>query len=123
MSARALKGNNDVVGGKLMKVYGYIKKQLEINDFTIIDSGWHWDKTATFWYILNPELLPETKMHMGPPLSETKSSEKFKIKHPKFIIKDKRLYAKVKRDYQDPIDLVKDLISSEYVKQRTADIK
>jgi len=119
------KGKIDVIGSKLLKVFEHMAKQLEFNDFVIVEKGWDWDRetTARLWYILKKDKLDSDKIQMGPHQNQEKNAERFKKKHPKAYVKNKRLYAKVKREFTDVKTLFKTLLKSEYVKTRVRKIQ
>ncbi|OGM02542.1 hypothetical protein A3K72_01995, partial [Candidatus Woesearchaeota archaeon RBG_13_36_6] len=79
LNVTPLKGKEDVVGAKLLKTYKYIEKQLRKNEFTVLEYNWEWDKAskAMFWYILDSEILPMFREHMGPPLHEKQHVKAF----------------------------------------------
>jgi tRNA nucleotidyltransferase (CCA-adding enzyme) len=121
---KALKGKEDIVGAKLLKSFEYLKRNLIKNEFKLINSGWAWNKKAKaiFWFILDKKILPETVIRAGPPLSNKKHAANFKKKHKKTFTKGKKLYAKVKRGYRKPKDLIKYLIKGNYIKERTKNV-
>ncbi len=120
-----LKGKEDVVGAKLLKIFEYMKKKIESNDFVLIDCGWEWGKRdfAFIWFITKPGELAKEKLREGPPLKEKKNAQKFMEKHKDYFVKDSRLYAYIKRSFVRPKDLISNLIREEYVKQRVKKIK
>jgi tRNA nucleotidyltransferase (CCA-adding enzyme) len=120
LEVNALVGKQDIVGAKLLKSYKHILKHLNINDFTIKDSGWKWDKMkkAEFWYVIEEDKLSQTLERMGPPLSAKDAAESFKSKHKKAYDREDRLYAIVDRPYRTPDKLIKDLLKDDYVKDK-----
>lgn len=125
LQVKPVKGKEDVIGAKLLKTLEYLKKQLKLNDFKIYDYNWKWDETALFWFIMDAELLPETKEHQGPKLSQTKHVEKFKIKNKNHKIYEKngRVYAEIPRTYRTPEGLIEELIKDFNVRKRVKEIK
>lgn len=120
----ALQGKQDIVGAKLLKSFSYIKKSLTKNEFKVLNTGWNWDKkTKTiFWFVLDKKLLAKTIIRKGPPSADKKNALKFKKKHKKIFTIKNQLYAKIKRDYRKPEDLVKVLIKNNYVKERVKNV-
>jgi len=114
-------GKEDVVGSKMMKVYEHLEQQLTTQDFTILESNWHWDRKtkALLYFVTEKKDLPPTKMMNGPPLRMKKHAENFKKNHKKTMIKNKKLYAIEKRAYRKPEALVKHVLAGNYVKERT----
>lgn len=113
-------GKTDVVGGKLLKVFEYLKAEIVRNDFDLIESGWDWDKgmNSSMWFIIPDEDLSETKKRIGPPMNAANNVEGFKRKHADAFEENGRLAAIVKRDYINSKDLIVDLLKSRYVKDR-----
>ena len=120
IDAEALKGKKDVVGAKLLKCFEHIRKHLDLNEFYLIESGWEWNNKALLWFIIKREKLLPTRKHYGPPYKNKKAVDSFrKVWEGNGIeIEDGRLYVIVKRKYMGPERLVRDLLKSEYVKQR-----
>ncbi|MFW6383568.1 MAG: hypothetical protein ACOCZQ_02895, partial [Nanoarchaeota archaeon] len=115
----------DIAGAKLLKAFEHIKKQSKLNDFTLIEADWEWDKKndALFYFIVKPETLSKKKLREGPPIKAKENAEKFKKKYSGYWEENGRLYAYAKRDFTKARDLLKYLISSEYVHERVEKIK
>ncbi len=111
-------GKKDIVGSKLLKAFQYIKKQAKINGFTIISSGWEWDKNAVFWFISKNETLSEKFIKQGPPLSQSINAKKFIEKNRDYFIKNNRLYARADRKYRKIGEFIKDILNSEYIREK-----
>lgn len=117
--------NPDIQGTKLLKVFEFLNKHLALHEFKVLKRDWYWDKkqTAYFWFVLKKGALSATKLHIGPPLHETKACELFKAKHKKTFVKEGRLYCYVPREFRKPKELVKVLLRDEHVKGRVKRIK
>ena len=115
IEAAPLEGKKDVIGGKLLKCFNYGKRQLELNDFKLLDSDWYWSdikQNAYMWYIVHPEKLSEYKIHAGPLISSNKKDvAKFIKKHKKYKIENNRIYSEMKRKYTKPKQLIKNLMN------------
>lgn len=124
LDVESLKGKEDIIGGKLLKAFTFIKNQLKFHDFRLIEAGWEWDKekNALFWFITDKKDLSEYKEHIGPPLKAKEFAEEFRKKHKDVFIKNKRLYAKVKRDFTKAEDFVKYLIKEKYIREKVKNI-
>lgn len=122
VEVQPLKGKKDVVGAKLLKAHNHIAKQLHKREFILIAHGWEWNNKAMFWYIVDAEVLPKFMEHMGPPLKEKQHVKVFEKQYKDTYVKNKRIFAKVKRAYRKPELLVKELIKDEYVKERVKKI-
>jgi len=125
LHAKALEGKEDIVGSKLLKSYSYIRNQLVINNFKLHDSGWNWDKknTAIFWYITDKKEIPKTYNWEGPPVNSNDFVKLFKDKHKITFEKDGRVYAVVERKFTKAKDLIKSIITEEYIKEKVKSIK
>lgn len=121
LEANPLKGKNDVVGSKIVKVFEYIKKELE--DFDVKKSGWEWKDKATLWYVLNKKELPKEYEQQGPPIKMKEAILNFKKKHKKTIVKNNKIYAVIKRNKTKLTEILKEIIAQEYVKERIKSIK
>ncbi len=120
-----LKGKKDVIGAKLLKIYEFLNKQLAINDFNVIASGWIWDKKAIFWFILPKKKLSLMKNHFGPPkISKTRLANfRKKWSNKRIYYKDGYSYVKIRRHFREPKELLKALILDNYVKSRVKSLK
>jgi len=123
LKAKPLKGNEDVVGTKVMKCFEHIEAHLRKNDFHILDSGWEFEPDKSLlYYVIKKEKLSDKIIMYGPPLKQKTDAARFKLKHKKIIMKNNRLFAEEKRKYKDPQELMKDLIDSAYIKERVKKI-
>jgi len=120
LDVKAKQGKEDVVGSKLKKAFEYLLKGLKNNKFNILYNDWEWDKKlkAKFYFIIKKERLSKEILHSGPPLNKKEHVNMFKKIYKRIIIRDKRVYAKVKRRYLEPKKLLRDLIKEKYVKDR-----
>jgi len=118
----ALDGNNDVAGTKLMKAFQFINKQIELNEFRIMNSGWDLDN---FWFELYEDSLPKKKKHMGPLVwLKGKNVLAFLKKHKENVFIDESRFAVViPRKFSNAKKLLKDLIKKNEVKSRVKKIK
>lgn len=121
----AKKGKEDVIGAKLLKAFEHLLKQLKKNEFKTITEGWAWNKKqkAIFYFVLPKERLPATIIRKGPPSDKKEFMEKFKKKYPSTYIKRGIIYAKDKRRYRIPEDLIKDTIENKYFKDKVKEAK
>lgn len=125
IKATPLKGKEDVVGAKLIKILGYIKKELDREGFEVKEYDWDWDSEAILWYFVKKETLPLLKKHFGPPIKEKEHVKVFKEKYKNYQIKTEkgRIYVELKRKHTKVNDFVKDLISSDmYIKEKVRKI-
>ena len=119
-----MKRKEDISGAKLLKAFEFLKKELGKNDFGIIESNWHWDKKAAYFYFaFENRLLPETKEIAGPPVRIKFHYDKFMKKHKKTMVRGNRVFAIAKRNFRDSEKLIRVLISGNYLKNYVKKIK
>ncbi len=125
LKVKAVDGKEDVVGSKLLKAFNYINKKLLLNDFTLYEKNWKWDKKekALFWFILKHEILSEYFKRLGPPIKNKENVNQFMKKHKKTFIQGKRVCANVKREFREPENLIKALKKGKYLKERAKKIE
>ena len=117
------KGKDDVIGCKLIKALEFIKKKLENNDFSILNSGWHWNKNALFYLVIKKEKLPDLVEREGPPLKTKEHVQNFKNKYKNTFIKKGRICAKIKREFKTPKELINSLKKEDYLKEKINNMK
>ena len=121
IEGKSLKGKEDVVGTKLLKVFEFLKDKISKSDFNLIDSGWHWDKEkAYFWFIAEKD-ISSIKKHIGPPIQIKKHAIDFKKKYKKTFVENGRVVAEIKAEFTNINDFVKELVKDEYVEERVKD--
>ncbi|MBI3034778.1 nucleotidyltransferase domain-containing protein [Candidatus Woesearchaeota archaeon] len=125
VKAGPLSGKIDVVGGKLMKAYEFLKNELHKHDFGIIKTDWEWDKKndAIFYFLLDKKPLPKFVEIEGPPIKIEQHADSFKKIHKKTFQKGNKIYALEQRKYPRPMDLLKDSIKSQFVREKAKSIK
>ena len=117
-----LKGKEDVIGAKIVKVMNFINQKLKQNDFVLIDKDWQWNKKILMWFRVKGK-LGKFKDVSGPPVKLKNHVKVFKKKYKKTFTKGNRVYARIERKYKDANDLLKDLLKDKYVKERVKKIK
>jgi tRNA nucleotidyltransferase (CCA-adding enzyme) len=117
------KGKRDVMGCKLVKAKEFINKKLQKNDFNILKQGWQWNKNALFYFIIKKEKLSNLIEREGPPLKTKEHVKKFKKKYKKTFIKKGRIYAKEKRKFKTPEELIRSLKDDNYLKEKIKSFK
>ncbi len=125
IEAKNKDGKEDIVGTKLLKVFEHLNKHLILNEFTIYEKNWEWDKKkkALMWFIVKKEKLSKQKEHMGPPLKARRAIVSFKNKHKDYFVKGDRLYTRVEREFRTPKEMIKEIIKRDYVLERVKKIK
>ena len=122
---KPLTGKTDVVGGKLLKIYEFSANELTKHDFKTLKAGWEWNKKndAIFYFLFGKKKLPKTIEIEGPPLEIEHHANNFKKMHKKTFVKNDKIYASDKRKFLMPEDLLRSLIKSKFVKERSKSIK
>lgn len=122
MKALPMHGKLDTIGTKIFKSFEFMKEELERNEFHVEESGWDWEeaqeKPAWIWIIVKEKKLSAITEQQGPPLKLQEDVKAFRAKHKDVFFKGERLYAKVKRKYQTPEDLIKAIIKDERIKEK-----
>jgi len=117
-----LKGKRDVVGAKIMKAHEAIKRELAENGFEIKNSGFVFDNEAFIWLRLKNEKINAEKIIQGPPLNMKEHCSAFRSKHKNTFEQRGKLFAKIKREYTNAKDLIKNIIKSEEVREKVKSI-
>jgi len=125
VKARPLGGKADVVGTKLLKINEFLSRQLLNNDFKAIKSGWEWDRKsdAAFYFLFGKKPLPKTVEVEGPPTKIRQHLDNFKKIHRKTFVKNSRIFAVEKRKFAMPEDLLKYILKSQFVGEKSSSIK
>lgn len=118
-------GKEDVIGAKILKVFEHFNKHLRLHQFTILVSGWEFDKKqkAKMWFSIRKEARSKTIEQRGPPLTTKIGCEQFRKKHKNVFVKGKYLYAVVPRPYLTVQSLFDDLIKDEFSRERVKKVK
>ncbi|RJQ15673.1 hypothetical protein C4573_05950 [Candidatus Woesearchaeota archaeon] len=114
-------GKKDVVGSKILKVFEYLDAEMKKKEFAVEGKNWQFEP-ALIYFLVKKEKLSHTLYLPGPPLHMTSDVLKFKKKHKKTIIKNKRIFAVEKRKYKDAKSFITDAIKNSYVKEKVKKI-
>ncbi len=105
---------DDVLYPQLKKAAGSIENLFLKNDFKVLRKVWYANDEAFVAIELEKKEIDEIKIHMGPPLYEKKHVKSFIKKWSsneraidKPFIKNGRVWVKLKREYNNAIDLLK----------------
>ena len=125
IEAEPLAGKIDVVGSKLMKLFEFFRQQLSHQGFKILKSEWEWcrNDNSFFYRLFGRADLPKTVNVEGPPLELKQHAENFRKIHRKTFEKSGKIYAVDERRHTSPEGLIKELIKSQYAKERSKSIK
>ncbi len=118
IKAIPLEGKVDIIGGKLLKIFEFVRRQLD--EFEVLNSGWSWDigDNASFWFVASKKELGHELVQRGPPLNQAENSVRFRRKHRLTFVKDGILYAKTKRRFIKPRQLLLHLFKDAYIAER-----
>ncbi|MBN2141806.1 CCA tRNA nucleotidyltransferase [Candidatus Woesearchaeota archaeon] len=118
VKAKPLKGKDDIVGTKILKVHEHFGKLLKKHEFNVLDSGWEYGPTCMLFYIVRKERFSDKRIAIGPPISERVDASRFVAKHKNVFNRDGRLFAMEKRKYKSPDKLLKDLFKEDHIKEK-----
>jgi tRNA nucleotidyltransferase (CCA-adding enzyme) len=120
INLQPLEGKQDVVGAKLLKVHNFIEKKIKKHDFSLKHSGWHWQDTALLYFIIENIELSKNIKHYGPPTTQKDRLKHFKETWKSYKVKTEKgiSYVTIPRKYLTPEELVKDLLTQEYISTR-----
>jgi tRNA nucleotidyltransferase (CCA-adding enzyme) len=119
----ALKGKEDVVGAKLLKVFEFIKSKLIKEGFEIKKDSWFFDREKKAFFYLKVKDADIIKIVNGPNIKFKDHIVFFKKKHKTTFVKNNKIYAKDKRKITKAKDFIKRLLEDVYIKERVKDIK
>lgn len=122
LKIKPVKGKIDIINSKIVKATEFMLNELNKNEFHLLKKDIFWGEEVIFWFTLKEKLLDEELIKKGPPENFEKNVSEFKKKYKKVFLKDGIYYSKVKRKYVKVEDLLKDLLNSEYVKERVKEI-
>ena len=125
MKIKPLIGKIDVVGSKLLRIYEFLKEELQKYDFKILKTNWEWDKKndAIYYFLFDKKPLSKFVKIVGPPLKIKQHVDNFKKMHKKTFVKNRRIFAIEKRKFTKPEDLLKSIVKNQFVKERSKSIK
>src|SRR3989338_2116652 len=125
IKADPLSGKIDVVGSKLLKIYEFLNEKLQKHDFRIKKTDWEWYKKsdAVFYFLFDNKPLPKFFEIEGPPLKIKQHADNFKKIHKKTFVKKNKIYALEQRNFTKPINLLKNIVKNQFVKERSKLIK
>ncbi len=123
LEIKPLSGKQDVVGGKIVKAVNFILNELKRHGFDVIDKGFIWDKEIKFWFKVKGEKLDLYEIRKGPPGNLNDNVKLFKKKYKTTFVKNGVYYTKVKREFTDIKELLRELLREEYIRERVKEIK
>ncbi len=123
VSVQTLDDKEDVAGTKFVRAFEHVRALLQ--DFQVKDSGWLWDKKSkgAWWFVLGKKQLSADMDWSGPPLKVKVAVEKFRKIYKKTFVKKGRVWAKLKRKERMPEQVLKRVLSEEYIRERVRSVK
>lgn len=102
----------EIIWSQLERFQEKLIKQLEMREFSVIDSIVWTDSESTAQILLELEVweLPPVNDHQGPEVYDSLATERFIEKYGKAIVKGNRVYTEKKREYRKAKDLLKAMI-------------
>ncbi len=109
---------DDILYPQLKKAAASLENLLKQNDFKVVKKAWCANDEAFVALQLEEKILPEIKIHIGPPLHEKRHVEAFlerwknnemAVGEP--FVKGGRMMVKIKRKYVNASDLIKDCLT------------
>lgn len=109
-------GKKDVVGGKLSSLFEKVKRQLRLEGFEILNSGFIFGEKAVFWFKFKEETLPRIRRVEGPAVTRVGNANDFVRKHKHAVSKGGILYAVEERRFFDAHHFISHLLEQEGMK-------
>jgi tRNA nucleotidyltransferase (CCA-adding enzyme) len=117
-------GKKDIVITKVLKVFEFLQRHLQLYDFPLRHADWFVDETGEktqcylYFFVQTQDLSP-TMEREGPPLENFQGVQRFKEVHGTDVFeKNNRLYVHVRRDFTRANDCLLHLLRSEFVTSR-----
>jgi tRNA nucleotidyltransferase (CCA-adding enzyme) len=102
------RGKHDVVGAAILGKYEILKRAISENNFCSKENSWFWEKgeKGVLWFFISRELPEKMEIRRGPSIKDAIHPERFRKKHKSTFVKNGRLYAKVRRKFLTPKELI-----------------
>ncbi len=112
-------GKPDVAGAKCYKAFQFMLRELQEHGFLVHASDWEYkDDRAVLLFAMDKKELDKEDIKKGPPLEMSEHVSSFKEEHSETFEKEGRIYAREKREFTKPDDLLKALCKDKYVLER-----
>ncbi len=112
-------GKKDVVATRILKVFEFLKRHLQLHEFIVRDANWFYgDESSHLYFFVDKKELDPSVVRQGPPLHLEEDVQKFKDVHKDAFVEGEHMRALIKREFVDPYDCFNHLVASEYVQQR-----
>lgn len=112
------KNKKDVMGAKSLKIFEYLKKNLE--RFDVKDSMFKFDNKASIYFKLKKTILDKYSEHQGPPLAIEDGCRKFLRKYMKHktYVRNNRYYVRLLNKNRKVKDHINNLLKEKHVKEK-----
>lgn len=119
------KGKKDIVGTKILKVFEFIRKKINLGGYGIKKCDWSWNKDCFLWFELKTKELPKFKKHFGPPIDKDIYVRDFKLKYRKYKIYEEkgRLFVNLPRKITKIKPFIEELLKDPKIKEKVSSIK
>lgn len=122
LRAEPLETKPDIAYSKLLKVFSYIRNQLQLNDFQVYRAGYDTEQ-AIFWYMVMPHKLSLYAKQVGPKVwAPDENIDAFISKYRTVHLQEENLVAFRKRKFQTPKEFIANLLKTEYVQDKVKKI-
>ncbi|MEK6901687.1 MAG: hypothetical protein AABX37_05050, partial [Nanoarchaeota archaeon] len=118
-----LLGKEDVIGGKLMKIFQFLQERLTSYSITYAHWDWPSPQEARFYFFLRMKELPPTTIHLGPPVKMESFVKDFKKKYKDTFVENNHIMAKVKTSRPKLKDRLPMLLKEKYITERIKNVK
>ncbi|MBN2368223.1 CCA tRNA nucleotidyltransferase [Candidatus Woesearchaeota archaeon] len=120
LTLKSGQGKSDVVGGKILKAFKFMKSSLANRGFEIKQSGWTWNnkQRVLFWFVFKEDELPEKMVVPGPPVDMEEHVKDFREHHKKCFEKNKHLFAEIEIEKRTPEENINEIAKKEYFKEK-----
>lgn len=116
-------GKKDIVITKVLKIFEHVSRHLELNGFTVKFSDWFiGDNSCKLYFFIDKKELSKTYERRGPPIKNIEAVESFSKVHNSPFEKDGYLWVVLDREFTDADICLKDIISSDFVKERSLSV-
>ncbi|MBN1793266.1 nucleotidyltransferase domain-containing protein [Candidatus Woesearchaeota archaeon] len=118
VKAVPLKGKDDIMGSKVLKVHEHFQMALRKHEFKLLEAGWEYAPVCTLYYIIKKERFSDKLLITGPPVKVRPNADQFREKHKSAFENRGRLFAEEKRLFKVPGQLLKALFKEGHIKDK-----
>ena len=112
-------GKKDVVATRILKVFEFLDRHMQLYDFSIRDANWFYGEDACYlYYFVNITPLDQIVIREGPPIHLDEDVKRFRETHPQAFIQEDKLCAPINREFTQAYDCFTHLVASSFVQER-----